>query len=58
MCNSFVRYRKTDEECFGKILYFLSIPDEPFDGKVQASVQDCEIVEEIGPVIFLCYKKN
>ena len=50
MCNSFVRYRKTDEECFGKILYFLSIPDEPFDGKVQASVQEYEIVEEIGPV--------
>ena len=50
MCNSFVRYRMTDEECLGKILYFLPIPDEPFDGKVQASVQEYEIFEEIGPL--------
>ena len=44
VCNSFGRYRKTDEECFGK--------------KVQASVQEYEIVEEIGPVKGFFYVKK
>ena len=50
LCNSFVRYLKDDTECFGYVLYSVSIPDAPFFGKVCASVLEYRLLEEIGPV--------
>ena len=59
-CNSFVRYKREDTEFFGQILYFLSIPNESYHGKVLASVQEYKIVKEIGPVkgFFYVLKKT
>ena len=53
-----MRYKREDTEFFGQILYFLSMTNESYHGKVLASVQEYEVVKEIGPVKGFFYVLN
>ena len=49
-CNSFVAFSLNSEKAFGQIMYFVSIPGEPYHGKVKAVIQKYQIIEELGTV--------
>ena len=55
-CNSFVSFSVEGEVKFGQIMYFVSLPEEPFNFRTNAVIELHKIVEEIGPVKGILYR--
>ena len=54
-CNSFVRYKRKNPEYFGKIVYFIILPNAASDRKIFASVAEFDVVQEVGHVTGFFY---